>query len=108
MIYMKSMMGMIYMTEVAKGKFIYGIATVGERGQIVIPKQAREHFNIKPGDKLLVAGDLKKGIALQKANVMKEVAMKILGVFSRVNGANINEAIVETGYLKMYKPRPER
>ena len=31
------------MTEVAKGKFIYGIATVGERGQIVIPKQAREH-----------------------------------------------------------------
>ena len=84
------------MTEVAKGKFIYGIATVGERGQIVIPKQAREHFNIKPGDKLLIAGDLKKGIALQKANVMKEVAMKILGAFNRVNDSNLNDEELNT------------
>lgn len=70
------------MTEVAKGKFIYGIATVGERGQIVIPKKAREHFKIEPGDKLLVMGDIKKGIAIQKAGVMKDFAVKILGVFS--------------------------
>ena len=84
------------MTEVAKGKFIYGIATVGERGQIVIPKKARDHFNIKPGDKLLVAGDLKKGIALQKANVMKEVAMKILGAFTRENGTNLNDEAFNT------------
>jgi len=96
MIYMNNMIRMIYMTEVAKGKFIYGIATVGERGQIVIPKQAREHFNIKPGDKLLVAGDLKKGIALQKANVMKEIAMKILGVFSHENGSNKNDEELNT------------
>lgn len=75
------------MTEVAKGKYIYGIATVGDRGQIVIPKKAREHFNINPGDKLLVAGDLKKGIALQKADVMKEVALKILGAFRGENEA---------------------
>ena len=34
----------------------------------------------------IVSGDLKKGIALQRANVMKEVAMKILGAFSRENG----------------------
>ncbi|MFQ6125628.1 MAG: AbrB/MazE/SpoVT family DNA-binding domain-containing protein [Candidatus Heimdallarchaeota archaeon] len=71
------------MTEVAKGKYIYGIATVGERGQIVIPKKAREHFKIEPGDKLLVMGDIKKGIAIQKTGVMKDFAVKVLGVFSK-------------------------
>ena len=39
-----------------KGKFAW-TATVGERGQIVIPKQARELFGIKPGDTLLLLGD---------------------------------------------------
>jgi AbrB family looped-hinge helix DNA binding protein len=72
------------MTEIAKGKYIYGIATVGERGQIVIPKEARDHFHIKPGDKVVVAGDLKKGIAIAKANIMKELALKILGAVSDV------------------------
>jgi AbrB family looped-hinge helix DNA binding protein len=70
---------MIDMTEVEKGKYLYGTVTVGERGQIVIPKEAREHFHIKPGDKLLVAGDLKKGLAITKATVLKSVALKILG-----------------------------
>ncbi len=70
------------MTEVARGKYIYGIVTVGERGQIVIPKEAREQFNIKPGDKLIVAGDIKKGIAIVKAGIMKELALKILGAVS--------------------------
>jgi len=77
---MINMKKMINMTEVAKGKYLYGIVTVGERGQIVLPVEARKHFNIKPGDKLLVGGDLKKGIAVMKASIMKEVAMKILGV----------------------------
>lgn len=72
------------MTEVVKGKYIYGIVTVGERGQIVIPKKARDQFNIKPGDKLVVAGSIKKGIALAKAGVMKEVALKILGAIGEV------------------------
>jgi len=69
-------------TEVAKGKYIYGVVTVGERGQIVIPKEARDHFDIKPGDKLVVASDIRKGIALAKASVMKELALKILGAIS--------------------------
>jgi AbrB family looped-hinge helix DNA binding protein len=77
MIYMTKM---INMTEIAKGKFLYGTVTVGERGQIVLPIEARKHFNIKPGDKLLVAGDIKKGLAIQKASVWKDVALKILGV----------------------------
>ena len=39
-------------------------ATVGEKGQIVIPKQARDVFGIKPGDTLLLLGDEKRGIAI--------------------------------------------
>ncbi len=44
-------------------------ATVGEKGQIVIPKQARELFGIRPGDTLLLLGDETRGIAIvQKEN----------------------------------------
>jgi len=78
--YRKSMLNVNCMTEIMKGKHIYGIVTVGERGQIVIPKEAREHFNIKPGDKLLVVGDINKGIGIIKADVLKELALKILEV----------------------------
>ena len=46
-----------------EGKYAW-TATVGEKGQIVIPKQAREIFDIKPGDTLLLLGDVKRGIAI--------------------------------------------
>ena len=62
----------------AKGKAHIGTVKVGERGQIVIPKEAREIFDINPGDTLLVLGDEEQGIAVVKADVMKEVAVKIL------------------------------
>ena len=39
-------------------------ATVGAKGQIVIPKEARELFGIQPGDTLLLLGDIKRGIAI--------------------------------------------
>ena len=65
-----------------KGKHIFGTVKVGERGQIVIPKEARELFDIKPGDTLLVLGDEEHGIAISKADVMKELALKILGGFT--------------------------
>lgn len=49
------------------GKFVFGIVKVGERGQVVIPKYAREVFKINSGDKLVVLGDTKQGgIALAK------------------------------------------
>lgn len=49
------------------GKYVFGIVKVGERGQIVIPKKAREVFNIKTGNRLIVLGDTKQGgIALAK------------------------------------------
>lgn len=49
--------------NVLKGKYVWS-ATVGEKGQIVIPKQARDVFGIKPGDTLLLLGDEARGIAI--------------------------------------------
>jgi AbrB family looped-hinge helix DNA binding protein len=66
------------MIEVGKGRYIFGMVKVGERGQIVIPKEAREKFGIKPGDSLLVLGDEQRGIAIVKAELMKSFALKIL------------------------------
>ncbi|WCR25074.1 helix-turn-helix transcriptional regulator [Paenibacillus thiaminolyticus] len=56
-----------------KGKQFFGVVKVGERGQIVIPKQAREMYQIQAGDKLIVLGeDATKGIALLKSNEFME------------------------------------
>ncbi|HBM97855.1 MAG TPA: AbrB family transcriptional regulator [Ruminococcus sp.] len=53
--------------ETSEGKYVFGLVKVGERGQIVIPKKAREIFNIKTGNRLIVLGDTKQGgIALAK------------------------------------------
>jgi AbrB family looped-hinge helix DNA binding protein len=53
-----------------KNKRFYGSVTVGERGQIVIPVEARRDFDIQPGEKLLVLADLEKGIVIAKGNVV--------------------------------------
>jgi AbrB family looped-hinge helix DNA binding protein len=45
-----------------EGKKFYGSVTVSERGQIVVPVEARKDFNIDTGDKLLVFGDMKMGL----------------------------------------------
>ena len=55
--------------EPSEGRYVFGLVKVGERGQVVIPKQARKVYDIKPGDKLLVLGD-KRGMALAKINNM--------------------------------------
>jgi len=47
-----------------EGKYIFGMVKVGEKGQIVIPKQARDIFGIKPGDSLMLVGDEKTGLAI--------------------------------------------
>lgn len=65
------------MSIAPKGKHIFGIACVGERGQIVLPKQAREVFKIKPGDRLVVLGDESQehpGIALMKEEFFLGIA----------------------------------
>ena len=53
-----------------KGKHIFGTVTVGDKGQSVIPKKAREIFSISPGDRILVLGDDSQGIAILKEKDM--------------------------------------
>lgn len=60
-----------------KDKFI-GICKVGEKGQIVIPKEVRNIFDISPGDSVVVFCDKKKGIALTKSEIFESVAENIL------------------------------
>ncbi len=48
-----------------------GICTVGEKGQIVIPKNAREMFDIKPGDSIITVCDKDKGIVLIKSDILE-------------------------------------
>ena len=62
---------------VPKGKFIFGTVTVGDKGQIVIPVKARRTFNIKPGDDLMVLGDIQTGLALMKADFFLEAAKQV-------------------------------
>ncbi|MBE6818657.1 MAG: AbrB/MazE/SpoVT family DNA-binding domain-containing protein [Ruminococcaceae bacterium] len=59
-----------------KNKFI-GISKVGEKGQIVIPKEARDMFGILPGDSVIVLCDKAKGIALVKADVFEDLTDKV-------------------------------
>ena len=54
------------------GKYIFGVVKVGDKGQIVIPKDARNIYGIQPGDSLIVLGD-QKGMALIKTDVFQSV-----------------------------------
>ncbi len=60
----------------AKDKFV-GISKVGEKGQIVIPKEARDMFDIKSGDSIIVLCDKQRGIALLKADKIEGLADKV-------------------------------
>lgn len=50
-----------------KGKHLFGMVTVGDKGQIVIPAKARKIFEISPGDQLVVLGDERQGLAIMKS-----------------------------------------
>jgi AbrB family looped-hinge helix DNA binding protein len=60
-----------------KGKGAW-TAKVGEKGQIVIPKEARDMFDIQPGDTLILLGDIKRGLAIIGGNKMNTLAEKML------------------------------
>ena len=64
--------------EAQNGKFIFGVVKMGERGQIVIPKEAREQYDIKAGDSLMVLGD-EKGIAMLKTEVFQNIINQAMG-----------------------------
>ena len=57
-----------------KNHRIFGTARVGERGQIVIPKEARQFYDIRPGDTVLVLGSGESGLVLSKPEVLDRVA----------------------------------
>ena len=67
--------GMGTIPPAPKGKYFWGMVTLGERGQIVIPKAARDKFDLKGGERLIVASD-EVGIALLPAEVF-EAKMKM-------------------------------
>lgn len=62
---------------IPQGKHMFGLVKVGEKGQIVIPKKAREIFDIKPGDNLLLLGDEAQGLALVKSDAFLSFAEEI-------------------------------
>ena len=60
------------------GKYIFGVVKVGDKGQIVIPKDARQIYGIKPGDALIMLGD-ERGIALLKTEIFQNAIDQAMG-----------------------------
>lgn len=56
---------------------VFGTAKVGDRGQIVIPKEARDLFNIAPGDTLLILGDEDTGLIVSRPEVLSDIANQL-------------------------------
>ena len=81
---MKNVIGGIHLPSgkhvlgMKKARHIFGTAKVGERGQIVIPKDARERYGIHPGDTLLILGDEENGMIVTKPDVLSSLAERIL------------------------------
>ena len=75
--------------EIPKGHYIFGTVKVGERGQIIIPKEARQVFDIQAGDMLIVLGDEKWGIAVTKADILEQHA---IDVFQTIAEGKTDEA----------------
>ena len=61
-----------------EGKYIFGVVKVGDKGQIVIPRDARKIYDIKPGDALLLLGD-QKGMAMLKTELFQNVIDQAMG-----------------------------
>ena len=62
----------------ANTRRVFGTAKVGDRGQIVIPKEAREMFNIQPGDTLLILGETDVGLIVSRPETLNDLADKLL------------------------------
>ncbi len=68
-----------------KGKYAWSV-TVGAKGQIVIPKEARDLFHIEPGDTLLLLGDEKQGIAIPPKSTFSNLFSNIFGAENAPDG----------------------
>ena len=60
-----------------KAQKVFGTAKVGDRGQIVIPKEAREFFGIEPGDTLLILGKTETGLIVTRPETLNDLANQI-------------------------------
>ena len=67
-------------------RHIFGTAKVGEKGQIVIPKDARTLFDVKPGDTLLILGDERSGIIVTRPDVIRDAAAQVFEDLERNEG----------------------
>jgi AbrB family looped-hinge helix DNA binding protein len=67
-----------------EGKKFYGSVTVSERGQVVIPVDARKDFNIKTGDKLLVFGDIERGLGIATFDIIQKTMQGTADLFSEI------------------------
>ena len=67
--------------NIRDGKYAW-MVKIGEKGQFVIPKEARELFSLQPGDEILVLGDQEKGIAILPKEMQKEY---ITNIFSKID-----------------------
>lgn len=93
---MKSVIGIVgihlpsgkHVLGMKKARHIFGTAKVGDRGQIVIPKDAREFYGIHPGDTLLILGDEENGMIVTKPEVLSSLAEKILDQIGKEERAN--------------------
>lgn len=61
-----------------EGKYLFGVVKVGDKGQIVIPKDARKLYDIKPGDSLMLLGD-RNGMALLKTEKFQSIIDQAMG-----------------------------
>lgn len=61
----------------AKDRRVFGTAKVGDRGQIVIPKEARQLFHIRPGDTLLIVGEKDTGLIISRPELLSDIADQI-------------------------------
>ena len=64
------------------GKYIFGVVKLGDKGQIVIPRDARKVYDIKPGDALLLLGD-QKGMALVKTEIFQSAIDQVMEGLSK-------------------------
>lgn len=68
-----------------KGKHMFGVVKIDDKGQIVIPAKAREVFDLKCGDKLLLMGDEAQGIAMVKLNNFLSATAEILKIIQETD-----------------------
>lgn len=64
--------------KVPQGKFAWTVK-IGEKGQFVIPKEAREMFGFQPGETIILLGDAKRGLAIPPRDTIQKYAKFIFG-----------------------------